>query len=111
MHSGQSLECNVYFFIGANKSHEPDEAIPIGDDSFEAEVTNFIDKVLVPQGWELIKWTRLPYLCEGDIQQAFYWLDDALFVIRPKTTDFSTESTTCPRPSTSTSFWISKDNE
>lgn len=45
---------------------------------------NFVEKVLVPRGFELIRWTRLTYLCEGDIQQAFYWLDDVIFVVKAK---------------------------
>lgn len=96
---------------GANNSHQPAETFSIGDTSFEAEVVNFVEKVLLPQGWELIKWTRLPYLCEGDINQAFYWLDDALFVVRPQRNPSDptlTLETTCPRPS---KFWVSNDKD
>lgn len=59
------------------------ETLNIKAKNFEAEVKNFVDEVLSPNGWELLRWTRLPYLCEGDFQQAYYWLSDALFVIRP----------------------------
>jgi len=66
-----------------SKTHQPKELLPIKGTSFEAEVVNFVEKVLKPNGWELIKWSRVPYLCDGDIRQAYYWLDDALFLIRP----------------------------
>lgn len=105
-------------YHAATDSHEPSETLKIGDKTYEGEVKNFVEKVLTPQGWEVIKWTRLPYLCEGDMQQAFYWLDDVIFVIQPKstTTDESPplsqqESDTCDNPAATptTSFWISSD--
>jgi len=67
-----------------SETHAPSERLPINGPNFEAEIVNFVTKVLEPNGWELVKWTRLPYLCQGDIHQAYYWLDDAVFVIRPK---------------------------
>ncbi len=65
-----------------SKTHIPSQVLPIKGDSFEEEVNNFIEKVLKPK-WEIIRWSKIPYLCEGDIKQAFYWLTDAVFVIRP----------------------------
>jgi len=67
-----------------NQSHIPTEFLPINATNFEEEVNNFIEKVLKPNQWEVISWTRLPYICEGDIKQSFYWLDDAVFVIKPR---------------------------
>ena len=32
---------------------------------------------------QVVRWSRLPYLCEGDLEQAFYWLSDAVFVLKP----------------------------
>jgi len=66
-----------------NKTHIPQEILPIQGSGFEDETNNFIEKVLKTNGWEVVRWTKLPYLCEGDIKQAYYWLDDAVFVIRP----------------------------
>ena len=65
-------------------SHEPKDKLPISGRNFEVEIVNFIEKVLTPNGWEVVKWTRLPYLCDGDMHQAYYWLNDAVFVIRAK---------------------------
>jgi len=64
------------------KNHTPIELLPIKGKSFEEEIFNFIDQVLTPNGWTVIRWTKLPYLCQGDIHQAYYWLKDAVFVIR-----------------------------
>jgi len=75
-----------------SKSHRPKERLPIPGNSYEAEVVNFVEKVLIPNGWELVKWTRVPYLCDGDINQAYYHLDDAVFLIRPNPNAMFTEN-------------------
>ena len=31
---------------------------------------------------QVLSWTRLPYLCSGDLTQTHYYLDNALFVLR-----------------------------
>jgi len=93
-----------YVEFGEDKTHEPSESLNITDKYFEGEVTNFVKKVLEPQGFDLIKWTRLPYLCDGDIKQAFYWLDDVVFVVKPAgkiPVQPNTSINTCPKPSTS----------
>ncbi|CAL8070403.1 unnamed protein product [Orchesella dallaii] len=86
-----------YVEFGAKTSNEPDEALMISDKSYEREVKNFVENVLTPNGWELVKWTRLPYLCEGDIHQAFYWLDDVVFVVRPSVEKSTNSGNACPR--------------
>lgn len=55
--------------------------MPIEGKSFEEQVTSFINNVLGPAGFTVEMWTQLPYLCEGDLNQAYYWLDDAVFVV------------------------------
>jgi len=71
-------------FLGSNRTtNEPLEEMKISGNNFEEEVGNFIANVLTPNYWEVIRWTRLPYLCEGDIGRSYYWLDDAVFVIKP----------------------------
>lgn len=34
-------------------------------------------------GFEAVAWSRAPYLCEGDFAQAYYWLDDSIYVFKP----------------------------
>jgi hypothetical protein len=79
-----SIDCEIHFTGQDSKKHDPLEYLPIEGERYEEEVNNFIEKVLKPNQWEVVRWTRLPYLCEGGIKQAYYWLDDAVFVIRPK---------------------------
>ncbi|CAH2002595.1 unnamed protein product [Acanthoscelides obtectus] len=64
--------------------HKPKEHLPIIGDTFEEQVKNLVENVLVPEGYEVVSWSRVPYLCEGDLQQSYYWLDDAIFVLKQR---------------------------
>ena len=66
-----------------SSSHEPTERLPVDDDgvTFEAQVSSVIEHVLRPAGFRVLAFTRLPYLCEGDLEHSFYTLDDAVFVL------------------------------
>ncbi|XP_061196972.1 protein-L-histidine N-pros-methyltransferase-like [Saccostrea echinata] len=66
-----------------SKDHSPEENLLIQGQSFEEQVQFFIKKVFEPAGFIVEKFSRLPYLCEGDLHQSFYALDDAVFVIKP----------------------------
>nr|CAH7733556.1 unnamed protein product [Callosobruchus chinensis] len=63
--------------------HKPKEDLPICGDTFEEQVINLVD-VLMHEGFEVVSWSRVPYLCEGDLQQSYYWLDDALFILKQR---------------------------
>ncbi|XP_034251039.1 methyltransferase-like protein 9 [Thrips palmi] len=69
-------------YVEVGENHEPEERMPIQGSSFDEQVESFIAHVLDPVGFLVDKWTRLPYLCEGDLNQAYYWLSDAVFVVR-----------------------------
>ena len=66
-----------------SSSHEPTERLPVDDGgvTFEAQVSSVIEHVLRPAGFRVLAFTRLPYLCEGDLEHSFYTLDDAVFVL------------------------------
>ena len=49
--------------------------------SFESSVAKFVSAVLIPLGFVVRAWTRVPYLCEGDANNEYYCLDDALFLL------------------------------
>lgn len=72
------------FAISDSKDHSPEEKLLIQGQNFEEQVQFFIKKVFEPAGFNVEKFSRLPYLCEGDLHQSFYLLDDAVFVIKPK---------------------------
>ena len=46
------------------------------------QINYLIDELFEPLGFDLLKFTRLPYLCEGNMQQSFYYLHDYVFVFK-----------------------------
>jgi hypothetical protein len=52
--------------------------------SFEEAVAVFVSQVAEPCGFSVVSISRVPYLCSGDFRQAFYVLDDAVFVLKRK---------------------------
>uniref|UniRef100_A0A0N5B0D0 Methyltransferase-like protein 9 n=1 Tax=Syphacia muris TaxID=451379 RepID=A0A0N5B0D0_9BILA len=48
------------------KSTSPDALLVLRGHSFEEQVVSLIEDFLVPANFEVIKWGKLPYLCEGD---------------------------------------------
>jgi hypothetical protein len=65
----------------------PSEILPMSgglceeNASFEEAATVLLEKVLLPAGFKLRSFSRLPYLCRGDLQQPYYVLSDAIFVL------------------------------
>lgn len=51
--------------------------------AWEVQFDSFITNVLDPAGLELVRWTRVPYLCEGDLVRSFYSLNDVVMVVKP----------------------------
>ncbi|CAH1780361.1 unnamed protein product [Owenia fusiformis] len=58
------------------------ETVSISGRTFEEQITSLINDIFLPAGFQLLKFTRLPYLCEGDMEQSFYVLHDAVFVLK-----------------------------
>uniref|UniRef100_A0A6P7GYT6 Methyltransferase-like protein 9 n=1 Tax=Diabrotica virgifera virgifera TaxID=50390 RepID=A0A6P7GYT6_DIAVI len=71
-------------YVEAGTNHKPRELLPISGPNFEDQVKSVIDNVFTPANFEVVSWSRVPYLCEGDLQQSYYWLDDAVFVLKLK---------------------------
>ncbi|CAL1526379.1 unnamed protein product [Lymnaea stagnalis] len=65
-----------------SKTHQPTEYIHVKGSNFEEQVQHF-DSIFKQSGFEVEKFTRLPYLCEGDLRHSFYMLTDVLFVLKP----------------------------
>eukprot|EP00051_Salpingoeca_urceolata_P025135 m.446241 g.446241 ORF g.446241 m.446241 type:complete len:315 (-) comp20309_c0_seq1:1522-2466(-) len=63
------------------KRKAPSEALPLCGESFQAQACSMITDVFGPLGLVLHAWSRVPYLCEGDLIRPVYSLDDALFVL------------------------------
>ena len=65
---------------------EPVESLPLTKvEGWEDGVKTVWESTLKPLGFELVSVSRLPYLCEGDLNQDYYSLDDAVFVLRKQT--------------------------
>lgn len=61
---------------------KPLEKLRVRGSTLEQQVQSLYKDVIVPAGFILETWTRLPYFCEGDLEQAYYWLDDVVMVLR-----------------------------
>ncbi|XP_078364602.1 protein-L-histidine N-pros-methyltransferase-like isoform X2 [Oculina patagonica] len=64
------------------KMVQPSEFISLNGSSWEEQVNSLVKDVFEPCGFTVELFTRIPYLCEGDLYKDFYVLDDALFVLK-----------------------------
>ncbi len=52
--------------------------------SFEQSLEKFVVNVLEPIGLDLVRWSKLPYLCAGDHIKPYYVLHDAVLVLKQR---------------------------
>ncbi|XP_029433558.1 methyltransferase-like protein 9 [Rhinatrema bivittatum] len=64
------------------KWENPSEVLEVNGKVWEEQV-NSLTEVFQAAGFAVEAVTRLPYLCEGDMYNDYYVLDDAVFVLRP----------------------------
>ncbi|XP_032098824.1 methyltransferase-like protein 9 isoform X4 [Sapajus apella] len=64
------------------KWEKPSEILEIKGQNWEEQV-NSLPEVFRKAGFVIEAFTRLPYLCEGDMYNDYYVLDDAVFVLKP----------------------------
>ncbi|XP_057291142.1 protein-L-histidine N-pros-methyltransferase-like [Hydractinia symbiolongicarpus] len=67
------------------------EVLPICGKTIEEQVVSLHDEVFPQAGLEVVKFTRLPYLCEGDLHRDFFVLNDIVFVLKAAEIATSTE--------------------
>ena len=60
----------------------PTEYLPISSEGWEEGVSTLWSNILQPMGFTPVAISRVPYLCEGDMNCDCYSLDDALLVLR-----------------------------
>ncbi|XP_054287695.1 protein-L-histidine N-pros-methyltransferase-like [Macrosteles quadrilineatus] len=75
----------------SGKGNQPHEILPIQGLTLEQQAASVVSNVLEPAGFTVLRWTRLPYLCEGDVNQAYYWLDDVVFITKLACRHYCTE--------------------
>ena len=68
-------------FVEIRKSREPKQSLDISGAEFADQVESVV-AILQNFGFNLLSWTRVPYLCEGDALHSIYILDDAVFVFK-----------------------------
>ncbi|XP_050351886.1 protein-L-histidine N-pros-methyltransferase isoform X1 [Nymphalis io] len=70
-------------YVEVTTDHKPEERLPIQGVTFEEQAASFMQFMRDEIGFEAVAWSRAPYLCEGDFAQAYYWLDDSIYVFSP----------------------------
>lgn len=61
---------------------KPAEELPISAASWEEGVSLLWSEVLRPLGYAPLAVSRLPYLCEGDMNSEYFALDDVVLVLQ-----------------------------
>ncbi|XP_061764646.1 methyltransferase-like protein 9 isoform X1 [Nerophis ophidion] len=64
----------------------PKEHLIIHGKTWEEQVTILTHDLFQMEGFEVEAVSRLPYLCEGDMYEDYYVLDDAVFVLKASVT-------------------------
>ncbi len=60
----------------------PSERLPLScSATWEEGVSILWSEVLRPLGYSPLAISRLPYLCEGDLHEEYYALDDVIFML------------------------------
>ena len=68
-------------YVESVPSHKPSEKMNIHGELFENQVEAAIE-MFEDIGFSLESWSRVPYLCEGDLTRPLYQLNNALMVYK-----------------------------
>ncbi|KAF5398358.1 hypothetical protein PHET_08657 [Paragonimus heterotremus] len=70
-------------YVESTADHQATEVLNVSDSPvWETQLNSLVSDVLAPLQFELIRWTRVPYLCEGDFSQSFYYLNELILVLQ-----------------------------
>lgn len=76
------------FVESGNKQLQPSEKLDMegasckNGASFEVSLQRLVEKTILPLGFTLERWTRLPYISQGDTKSPYYVLSDAVLVLK-----------------------------
>lgn len=70
-------------YVENKSTHLPEENLSIQGDCFECQVESFYQNILIPSGFDVIRWTKLPYLSAGSFECSYYYLLDSVFLLKP----------------------------
>ena len=68
-------------FVEAKENYEPTQVLQITGETVMQQVESLV-RIFEQNGFNLLAWTRLPYLCEGDMVHSVYYLDDIVFLLQ-----------------------------
>ena len=69
-------------YVEQRKSREQSQLLDITGAEYIDQVESVVEIFQQTFGFQLISWTRVPYLCEGDSIHSIYILDDAVFLFK-----------------------------
>ena len=69
-------------YVEMSPDHRPEEELDVDSSTFQRQVSSLVRHVLEPLGFEVVHWSKVPYLCEGDLQRTFYHLPDMILALR-----------------------------
>ena len=69
-------------FVEAKENFEPTQRLNITSDQTVGQQVQSVVNIFQEFDFELVRWTRVPYLCEGDTVHSVYYLDDMLFLFK-----------------------------
>lgn len=86
--NGRVIVASVYPYSpyveeNSSSNYKPSESLDITASSIEEQINLMVKNVFIPSGFELLTFSRVPYLCEGDLTTSFYILYDIVFVLQP----------------------------
>uniref|UniRef100_A0AC35UBL1 Methyltransferase-like protein 9 n=2 Tax=Rhabditophanes sp. KR3021 TaxID=114890 RepID=A0AC35UBL1_9BILA len=83
-------------FHPSASTNKADTDIFLKGTTFEEQAESIVKNLLVPFGFELIRFSKVPYICEGDSTRPYYKLTDALMLLKavPKQSSQTISTTT-----------------
>jgi SAM-dependent methyltransferase len=77
------LPVSQYVEVSTHTDHRAIEPLSrVKGRTWEEQASSFAEHYLLPAGLDVVSLSRVPYLCEGDLRREYYYLDDAIFVVR-----------------------------
>lgn len=74
---------DVYLIFTGRSLVTPTEQITLSGKTWQEQVTSLVKDVFTPAGFAVECFSKVPYLCEGDLYENFYVLSDTVFVLKP----------------------------
>ncbi|KAE9415147.1 hypothetical protein Angca_004520 [Angiostrongylus cantonensis] len=74
-------------FHPSKRTNRADVRLKVKGNTIEQQASSLVENEFIPLGFQVVRWTKLPYLCEGDLNRPFYVLEDVVFLLHPLPTE------------------------